>query len=426
MARPMRNWLRGYFGFTRPYRFERILCVLAAGALALLVALAVLVCLATGELIRYTPRDSYFVYLAVLVVVGALLAPLPRLSALFLALAAIDLGLGMGSLVLHKLGLSYQSIAPPNFVFDRRFEWHPLLQVKPKPGLSVDFSGARISHSSLGTRGHDYDPAELRRKSVIAAFGGSVTYDIYVGDDETWTHRLEAMLGPDEFAVINHGVPGYSTVEHVVQTAFYEDAFGVRPRCALYLIGWNDIRNAHIGHIDPGYADFHLPSQIDTLDVRRFGGTWSSISPLATVVLRFASAQLETIRPARTVSGSPQSGSDPALEAVYLQNVRAISTINRSRGIRTIWVGQILNLAALNHEGIDGWLPLVRDKDSWPLLRRFNEILRAEAATLGDLYVDIKPQSFTAADFKDNGHFLATGTAKLAALLAPDVGRECR
>lgn len=413
-------------GLVRPYQFERLLCVLVAGFLAIVVAACAIGCVVTGELIRYTPREDYFVYLGVLAVVGALLARWPRIAVVPLALATIDLSLGMGSLVLREAGHAFHSILPHNYNFDRRFEWHALLQARPIPSMSVEVLGNRVSHSSEGTRGRDHDPIELARKSVIAAFGGSATYDIFVGDDDTWPSQLERLLGPGNFAVINHGVPGYSTVEHVVQTAFYQDAFGVPPKCALYFIGWNDIRNAHIDGIDPGYAQFHLPSQLDGLQVRRFGAAYRSTSPLATLIVRSASNWVETVRPPRHIGGEPKAGSDPVLEAFYLRNVRSISMINRGRGIRTIWVGQILNLAALDDDEVYGWLPLVRNKDVWPLLSRFNSRLKEEASTLGDAYIAAQPELFTSADFKDNGHFLEPGSLKFARLLAPLVEQACR
>ena len=37
-------------------------------------------------------------------------------------------------------------------------------------------------------------------------------------------------------------------------------------------MGWNDSRSAHIANLDPGYADFHLPSQIDAEEARRVYG----------------------------------------------------------------------------------------------------------------------------------------------------------
>ena len=100
--------------------------------------------------------------------------------------------------------------------------------------------------------------------------------------------------------------------------------------------------------------------------------------------------------------------------------------INRGRGIRTIWVGQILNLAVLDDDEVYGWLPLVRNKDVWPLLSRFNKRLTGEALALGDVYVDARPDHFSSDDFRDNGHFLESGSLKLARLLAPIVEQACR
>lgn len=421
----MSNWVLRHTGLVRPYRFDRLLCVLAAGALLVLIGACALACAVTGELTRHTPRDSYFVYLLLLTVGGGLLAPWPRAAAVLLALAAIDLALGAGSLAMEKTGLAFNSIMPGNLNVDQRFEWHPLLQAVPIPSISVDVVGNRTSHSSAGTRGRDYSAEELARKSVVAVFGGSATYDIAVGDDDTWAHRLEQALGENDFAVINHGVPGYSTVEHLVQTAFYADAFGTKPTCALYYIGWNDIRSAHIEHLDPGYARYHLRTMVDGLGVRRFGNAYRSISPLFTIVVRAVSNEVETIRPP-VLEGKPQAGSDPVLEAFYRRNVRSISMINRGRGIRTIWVGQILNVAVLDDDGIYGWLPFVRNKDVWPLLSRFNDRLREEAGALGDAYIEVRPDDFSPKDFRDNGHFLAAGSLKLARLLAPTVAKECR
>lgn len=421
----MSDWLLQYAGLAKPYRFERLLCVLAAGVLALLVIIYGVVCALTGELVRYTPRDSYFLYLIGLTLAGALLAPWPRLAALPLALATIDLALGAGSLAMKNAGLAFNSLMPYNRNIDPRFEWHPLLQGVPIASISVEVVGKAVSHSREHTRGRDYTPAELARKSVVAVFGGSATYDIAVGDDDTWANRLEQALGPRDFAVINHGVPGYSTVEHVIQTAFYADAFDTKPACALYFIGWNDIRSAHIDDLDRAYARYHLRTMVDGLQVRRYGNSYRSISPLFTLVARFVSREMETIRPPE-IKGEPREGSDPELEAVYRRNVRSISMINRGRGIRTIWVGQVLNVAALDDDKIYGWLPFVRNKDVWPLLSHFNDRLREEAAELGDAYITVSPDDFTPEDFRDNGHFLETGSLKFARLLAPEVARLCR
>ena len=137
----------------------------------------------------------------------------------------------------------------------------------------------------------------------------------------------------------------------MIQTAYYEDTFGKRPRCALYYVGWNDIRNAHIKNLDPAYADFHLPSQVDSLRTRRVGGGNVTFSPLLTELARLLSAQVDTVQYAWTLTGTIEAGSDPILEADFERNVRAISAINRERGVKTLWIGQLLNRARLQGHG---------------------------------------------------------------------------
>ena len=134
---------------------------------------------------------------------------------------------------------------PPGKFEPQRFEWHPLLQAVPIPSLKLTSStGLAIQHTREGTRGKD--PAgSLEGRTVIATFGGSTTYDIGAGEGETWPDRLAEALG-DRYFVVNHGVPGYTTAEHLIQTAFYQTKFGKPPRCAIYYVGWNDLRNAHI------------------------------------------------------------------------------------------------------------------------------------------------------------------------------------
>ena len=248
---------------------------------------------------------------------------------------------------------------------------------RPIPSLQLTSStGLSISHTSEGTRGRDPAPGSLDGRNVVAAFGGSTTYDIGTSEGDTWSDHLAEAIGRDRFFVVNHGVPGYTTVEHLIQTAFYQTKFGKAPRCAIYYVGWNDLRNAHIPHLDAGYADFHLPSQVDLLLVRLVSELYTSISPLFSLLARFASANADTVRysdPRRT--NKPASGDDPALLALYERNIRSISAINRERGVRTIWVGQLVNRVELTGDGQYGWLPLVRDRDVWSLLQQFNQVL---------------------------------------------------
>ncbi len=418
-----------YAGLRRPYRIERAIPVLCALFLAVVVVATAGGMAAADRLGHDGPRAQYFLYLLVLLFLVLALARWPRLATAVLLLAVVELSWGLGSRVLIRAGYAgIPSLLPPIAAEPHRFQWHASLQAVPIPLLRITSpSGLEISHTSEGTRGRDPAPHALDTRSVVATFGGSTTYDIGAGEGDTWSDRLGEALGPERFFVMNHGVPGYSTVEHLIQTAFYQTKFGKPPRCAIYYVGWNDLRNAHIPNLDPGYADFHLPSQVDSLKVRRIGGSHVTFSPVLTLLARFVSADVDTVRySADPYGGKPSSSGDPALEALYERNIRAISAINRERGVATVWVGQVLNRAQLQGDGRYGWLPLVRDRDVWPLLQRLNEILKRTALALGDVYVDAPIDSFVGADFVYNGHFSAQGARRFAEHLGPAVREACR
>ncbi|MFI5029517.1 MAG: hypothetical protein ACHQPH_02325 [Reyranellales bacterium] len=408
------RWVLDHFGLARPHRFERTLLALVAVIVLLATGVLALVLWHAGELRPGTLRATYFFYLVGLVLAALVALRWTKLAMALLALAAIELGLGIATRLL-----------PDNVSDPQRFAWHVLLQAVPIPSLDmVSSNGVRIHHTSQGTRGREPTEREMAERTVIAAFGGSSTYDIALSDGETWTDRLQQALG-DRFLVINHGVPGYSTVEHVIQTVFYEDTFGKQPRCALYYVGWNDIRNAHIKNLDAGYADFHLPSQVDSQRTRRLGGGNVTFSPLLTELARLVSAQIDTVQYSWTLSGTVEAGSDPALEADFQRNLRTISAINRERGVKTLWIGQLLNRARLQGNDMYGWLPYVRDKDVWPLQQRFNEILARTATPLDDPIIPAPIEPFGAADFVDQGHFSAQGARRFVGYVAPAVAREC-
>jgi lysophospholipase L1-like esterase len=399
---------------------RRQLAVLAiVFIVAVLVAAAVL--RVQGVLDFASPRAVYFLYLLALGGLVLLVQRWPKLAGAVLLLSIFEFTMGALG---HLAGGS--SLLPENFDTSGRFRWHALLQATPRPSIDVAMhDGKRLRHSAEGTRGRDRQAGELAGKGVIAVFGGSSTYDVGLGEGETWVDRLEQILGPTQFATINHGVPGHSTVEHLIQTAFYQVKFGTVPRCAVYYVGWNDIKSAHIQNLDPAYADFHLPGVVDVLRTRRVGGANIYFSPLLTMLARFASGHIDTVQYAPSVEGEIKAGSDPALEQLYQRNVRSISALNRERGIKTVWIAQLLNRAQLTGDGRYGWLPYVRDRDVWPLQARFNDLLRDTAQALGDNYIAPPIEAFEDGDFVDQGHFSAAGAAKFAARVAPTIREAC-
>jgi lysophospholipase L1-like esterase len=420
------RWL-AYFGLRQPYRFERTIIAAVAFVLVALVVATAVRLWAADQLHAGGPRVHYFLYLLVLLALSIAMLRWPWLSGSLVMLALVDLGWGVGSYALRQHTLGGYSLLPPDKTEPQRFQWHALLQAVPIPGLQFTTStGLVVSHTSESTRGRD-PSGSLAARTVIATYGGSTTYDIGLGEGDTWSDRLGQALGADRVFVVNHGMPGYTTAEHLIQTAFYQTKFGKPPRCAIYYVGWNDLRNAHIPHLDPGYADFHLPSQVDGMRTRRVGGSNVTISPLLTVALRGLSANIDTVQYSTDpYKHEPVGGDDPDLEAVYRRNIEAISAINRQHGIATIWVGQLLNRDQLSGEGRYGWLPRVRDRDLWLLQQKFNMLLAGTARALGDLYIDVPVDAFTVEDFIDNGHFSASGARRFVQYLAPAVAEACR
>lgn len=421
----MKRWALAHIGLAEPHRFERTLAGMAVLLLGVIAAIAFLFLIFTDRLSADAPRALYFLYLAALLALSLLLVPLPRLAAVPLTLAALELGLGLGSAALHGLGLG-ASLLPANaLVFYRGFGWHPLLQSVPIPSPPGDWRKTDGYHNAERLRGRERSPGEVKKRIAIELFGGSTTYDVGAEDGETWGEVLEALLG-ERYVVLNHGVPGFSSALHVLQTAFYQQPYGEQPACAVYYLGWNELANAHVRVLDPAYADHQVRRQTESLSARRTDGWARLVSPTAALATRLIVYAADTVRPTPPPEGTPGGPPDPALEAIYVRNIHTISAINRARGIRTLWVGQVMSRERLAGKRGDNWVPFVPAREMGPMIDWLNALLRREAEALGDLYIDIPTDKFGAEDFFDIGHFVASGSRKFAALLAPTVAEACR
>src|SRR5262249_17249443 len=143
---------------------------------------------------------------------------------------------------------------------DYAFVYHPLLQLVPRPNWQyknhVDLRGREaeaktggvdmtslqgkeldFSHNSLGLRGKELTADDLR-KDLIFVYGGSTTYDVGVTQGETWVDHLQSDLN-NKYTVVNFGVVGHSTEEHLIDTAFYQSMVPKKPASALYYLSLN-------------------------------------------------------------------------------------------------------------------------------------------------------------------------------------------
>jgi hypothetical protein len=419
--------MKALYGFGKPYDFHKILPFLA-GLFLLLTILAAAGArfAATGYLNWGALRDAYSLYLIVLSLAGMLLSIFPRIAWFVLAICFTEFLIGVGGYALAAMHVLPMPLFPANAGGTQpvgQFQYHPLLQVIPTPNYSRLYPFA-ISHDSNGIRGPERTSTELKQQVVVATLGSSTTYDMAVPNGQTWSDDLEQQLGRG-YAVINHGVPGYSSVENLLQTLFYLDTYGVRPHCAVYL-GWNDIRNAHLPNLDPAYANFHLLSQFDIMNLRK-KPLEVSFSPLARVMNRSLQAAFDPVPLAPNfLNDPPVPGTDVRLEQIFRRNLEAIAAINRERQIISIFIGQVWSRAKLQSRERYGFFPLVRDVDIWPLEDHFNSIVKSTANSIGVSNFIPPIDQFHDDDFADRDHFSAKGSAKFALMITPIVKSSCK
>jgi hypothetical protein len=449
------NWtsVRESYGFQRPFNFTVAIPFLLNACGLALVIVACLVLLSNGNLTIGTQRFYFFLYICVALVSAAILGRISARAsyALFvLCIAEVSIGVVTNIRENSGVGISY---LPRNLFTeqsDPRFVYHPLLQSVPKPNVRwVWHSDSRnradseqwgwpvnwreiegkdfvFQHNSLGLRGAEPSAEDMKR-DLIFVYGGSTTYDIAVTQGSTWVERLQAELH-GRYAILNFGVPAYSTTENLIQTTFYQGVVNKRPVCALYYEGWNDIHNAHLKGLDRAYADFHL----QLTPVRSPNLYFAAYSPLVRLVNDAARRRFDSLPPQPTAvyfGGKPPTGGDKRLEEIFVEHIDTIKAINTSRGIKTVLIGQMLNKEyfKVNPEGGNAWAPRVRNEDMWPLQVRFNELLRT-AATSGSpaKYIDAGVENFQVDDFTDQGHFTAAGAGKFASLVSEQVDSYCR
>lgn len=433
------NWtnLQEFYGFRRPFNFKTAIPFLLNACILALLFLTCIVLLLTKNLSIGTERFYYFLYIACFLILGAMLSRVPALSYALLCWCIIELGLGFGDSALY----------PRNVVFtpnadETAFIYHPLLQLVPRPNyeytIHLDFSHAEakakaggidvaslqgqpitFAHNSLGLRGKEVTPDDLR-KPLIFVYGGSTTYDAGVTQGETWPERLQADLD-NKYTVLNFGVVAHSTEEHVIETAFYQDIVQKQPACAIYYEGWNDVINVHLDKLDSGYANYHVL----TTAIRRPDLSLAKYSPLLLLANDMLKGRFDTIPNVPSILGKPPgTGGDARLESIFKQNIRTLAAINQARGTKAIFIGQIINKDW--PQGSNIWAPLVKTGDFPPLIERFNSLLKETATSASAKYIDPGVANFAHSDFLDYAHFTALGARKFAALISKEVGSYCQ
>jgi len=323
-------------------------------------------------------------------------------------------------------GLPFLQPPPVPEAMYSRFTYHPMLVGTPRPNFDFVWRGIHYSHNSKGLRGPE--SAVAVRGITIALVGGSTTYDVGVSTDQTWAAHLQSRLG-DAYRVINYGVPGHSTVEHIATTALQLP--DESPSCVVFYLGWNDLRNAHLADLTGDYRNFHLLAQFDNLALRpqiiqRFGLASLSLADL--LGRRLAQTLWPDLAiPHAVVKGTVSADMDPRLMTIWQQHLTTLAKVTTSIGATPIFVPQVLNWGRFTSDRPSSWSPLVPDRAVPELMGRLNTAMLALAGTLG---VPTVPEVLAVAwddqDFVDNGHFSPRGTVKFAEALSPTIERTCK
>ena len=415
------GYLKKAYGFNRPYDFNLALpALINAGFFALFLVMVVWGRVTRGPFPFHSERFYFYVYVFAGIVLATLAIGKRWLYWPLLIFFLLEFSLGVWGKGLTP--------ADGGSEFERKFNYHPLLQSTPVPDFRSAGGKLTFAHNSLGMRDTNVAIPPLKTDRLIFVYGGSTTYDTSVSQGHTWVERLNAKLGPP-YALFNLGAPGYSTAEHVIQTAFYSDIDGVYPACAVYYIGWNDIRNANLANLDRAYANFHLLSQLGNSRVRRAMNI-ETVSPLLKLLVKQASYFLDTVPyPNPQRDANAEANANEKLREIFQRNVDTITAINKSRNVKTIVVGQMLNREILaggkGHKRSHGWLPFVEDGDVWALQSEFNDMLKKNSSEVGYAYIDAGIDKFGPSDFVDSGHFNADGSEKFASSIAEGVRRAC-
>ena len=295
------------------------------------------------------------------------------------------------------------------------FVFHPSLGAVPKPGFRrIDGPGLITSHNSWGSRGAE--PGERWKKAAkrIIVVGGSTTYDLTVSDKDTWVLRLDEHLG-DGVVVVNFGVPGHSTAEHVVLTSLVLSQY--QPDVVLFYVGANDVRNSHLANLRTDYSGYHLLNQYANLSLD-VPYSFFAFTYLFKQFKGFLPSTLYFISRTADTSGKASGELDTRLAKIYRRNIRLLATITRTIGAVPVFIPQVLNKAAWTSDETGGWNVNV-PKNAVPALNEaFNAIMMEAARDVGAPVVAAPAaHAWKKTDFADEYHFSPAGARTFARLV---------
>ena len=310
--------------------------------------------------------------------------------------------------------------------FGDQFTHHSMLEGMPTP----NYQSEEINHTAFSTR--KTTPPKTADAPTIVTIGGSTTYGTD-GDENTWSSLLAQQANLN---VVNMGVLGYSSAEHVVQTAFWAPEFN--PQCAVYYVGWNDLRSVGVNDIRPDYSGFHGKRQGMMLGVSPNAFKFYQPNALEYVAtfqayINWRRTRLENFLSDNfpwwrdnTGAGIITAETNPEALAYFIQNMETIITINKARGVKTILIPQVMNYDMLEEEDARPWTPFLSAKAMRNILGEYNRTLVAMADEENVFAIEeVLDLDWRDELFIDEGHFNPAGAKLFADGIVNKVASVC-
>jgi lysophospholipase L1-like esterase len=304
---------------------------------------------------------------------------------------------------------------------DAIFEQHPYLVAWPKSNVRLERGGGTISTTAFHTR--TTGPAAPKPNAItVALVGGSTTFGTRLIDADSWPWILQQKLG-DDYAVINYGVPGYTTAENIIQMALLVPES--HAQIVVFYEGWNDLRNYHWPGLSPDYFG-HGMSQFDNLiPVPRDQASFLERAARYSYVMQLLNRAFGT--PVRAEPTPPSGDPDPEVDRLYARNLQTLKTLAHQSRMTALFVPQILNNDNYSKKGVSrSWTPNIEDAAVPALMQRLNGIMAQTCAPReGECQFVDEPlhQTWGGNDFIDEGHLSRQGGERLATILAARISR---
>lgn len=294
------------------------------------------------------------------------------------------------------------------------FLYSPSLEMIPKPNFRFQMAEGVLTHTADGYRGPE-PPAKISdEQQTFVMVGGSSTYDIGLPDDQTWPTDLGRIFA-HEIRVLNLGVPGHSTVEHITLTS--QVAWKYHPDVIVFYIGWNDIRSSHVEE-STTYDRFHK---------RRFFHNFTVAEPTSIFALGYIVKKVLTLLDDSSLYNLTdveiESGTIPSIDEkllqIYRHNIRMLAAVAREIGAKPVFVPQIMNVYQLESDEPYGWIPRIAQRDVPKVLAVFNGAMLETAQSVDATVIpEVLDVDWRDADFIDRGHFSKVGAQRFACVLA--------